>query len=141
MSGVMRVRPLVGGAAAGEIVRLEPLSFWGGFDPVTGCVCEPSHPQFGTSLSGKVAVMRTGRGSSSSSSVLAEAVRAGTAPAAVVLREIDPILATGALVARELYGRACPVVVLDPADGWDDLRNGLWVTLKAAAAEGALTLG
>ena len=46
--------------------------------------------------------MPSGRGSSSSSSVLAEAIRAGTAPAAIVLGEADPILALGAIVAREL---------------------------------------
>ena len=55
--------------------------------------------------------MPSGRGSSSSSSVLAEAIRAGTAPAAIVLGEADPILALGAIVARELYGTTIPVVV------------------------------
>lgn len=55
--------------------------------------------------------MPSGRGSSSSSSVLAEGIRAGTAPMAIVLLEPDPILALGAIVARELYGRTIPVVV------------------------------
>ena len=55
--------------------------------------------------------MPSGRGSSSSSSVLAEAIRAGTAPAAIVLGEADPILALGAIVARELFGTTIPVVV------------------------------
>jgi hypothetical protein len=51
--------------------------------------------------------------------VLAEAIRAGTAPAAIVLLEPDPIVALGAIVARELYGTAVPVVVLSeqPAGG------------------------
>jgi predicted aconitase with swiveling domain len=45
--------------------------------------------------------------------VLAEAVRAGTAPAAIVLRDPDPIVALGAIVARELYGTQVPVVVAE----------------------------
>jgi hypothetical protein len=44
--------------------------------------------------------------------VLAEAIRAGTAPAAIVLGGADPILALGAIVARELFGATIPVVVM-----------------------------
>ena len=55
-------------------------------------------------------------GSSSSASVLAEAVRAGRGPAAIVLGEPDLILAIGAAVAEELYGVRVPVVVLSPAE-------------------------
>jgi predicted aconitase with swiveling domain len=57
--------------------------------------------------------MPSGRGSSSSSSVLAEAIRCGTGPAGIVLAEPDPILVVGALVAARLYGLACPVVVAE----------------------------
>ena len=56
--------------------------------------------------------MPCGRGSSSSSTVLAEAIRLGTAPAAIVLSEPDPILVIGALVAQRLYARTCPIVVV-----------------------------
>jgi uncharacterized protein len=107
-------RVLVAGTAEGETLVLdEPLSFWGGIDPATGTLIDPRHPQRGERVAGRILVMPSGRGSSSSSSVLAEAVRAGTAPAAIVLLETDPILALGAIVARELYGTAIPVVVAD----------------------------
>lgn len=104
---------LVPGRASGAAVVLEePLSFWGGFDPVTGAVVDPSHPQAGAVLTDRVLIMPSGRGSSSSSSVLAEAIRRGTGPRAILLWHPDPILAVGAMVAAELYGRSCPVVVL-----------------------------
>jgi predicted aconitase with swiveling domain len=67
--------------------------------------------------------MPAGRGSSSSASVLAEAVRAGTAPAAIVLGEPDLILSIGSAVAEELYGKRVPVVVL-PADRIGDILDG-----------------
>jgi len=110
-------RTLVAGSAEGESLVLEdPLSFWGGVDPATGEVIDVHHPQRGENVAGRVLVMPSGRGSSSSSSVLAEAIRAGTAPAAIVLHEPDPIVALGAIVARELYGTSMPVVVAnDPA--------------------------
>ena len=117
-------RPLVAGVGAGSVLRLdEPLSFWGGVDPVTGRIIDRRHSRCGESVSGRVLVMPYGRGSSSSSSVLLEGVRLGTAPAAVVLRELDGILALGAAVARELYERSPPVVVLAAAD-WEALREG-----------------
>ena len=105
-------RTLVPGTAEGRALVLdEPLSFWGGVDPETGDITDFRHPQHGASVTGRILVMPSGRGSSSSSSVLAESIRSGTAPAAIVLGEADPILALGAIVARELYGKVTPVVV------------------------------
>ena len=94
------------------LVLDEPLSLWGGMDPTSGVLIDARHPQRGATLSGRVVVMPSARGSSSSASILAEAVRAGTAPAAIVLGEPDLILAVGAAVAEELYGVVVPVVVV-----------------------------
>lgn len=111
-------RGLVPGRARGEVLHLdEPLSLWGGADPATGDIIEPAHPQFGQNLSGRVLVVPHGRGSSSASSVLAELLRLGLGPAAIVLSQPDSILAIGSLVARELYGSQCPVVVTDEEVG------------------------
>ena len=104
---------LTPGQARGMTLVLdEPISFWGGVDENTGRVTDTHHPQSGASVTGKILVLRCGRGSSSSSSVLAESLRNGVGPAAIVLAEPDPILALGALVASELYGTEIPVVVL-----------------------------
>lgn len=53
------------------------------------------------------------KGSSSGSSVLAEILRNGTGPAAIVIGAADAILATGAMVASALYGVVCPVIIVD----------------------------
>ena len=97
------------------LVLDEPLSLWGGLDPATGEIIDVHHPQRGARVTRRVLVMPAGRGSSSSASVLAEAARAGTAPAAIVLREPDLILAIGAAVAEELYDVRIPVLVVDEA--------------------------
>ena len=94
---------LVAGEARGPILATAPLSFWGGYDPEAGRVIDRSHPALGAAFAGRILVMPSGRGSSSSSTVLAEAIRLGTAPAAIVLSEPDPILVIGALVAHRLY--------------------------------------
>ena len=72
--------------------------------------------------------MPAGRGSSSASSILLEAVRLGTAPAAIITAEPDPILALGAAVARELYNTAPPILVLSPID-YAQIRDGQTVTI------------
>ncbi|MSP49649.1 MAG: DUF126 domain-containing protein [Alphaproteobacteria bacterium] len=97
---------LVAGHGAGPILRIDhPISFWGGVDPKTARISDPRHPRHGERLTGRVVAIAELRGSSSSSAVLLELIHAGIAPAAILLRETDAILALGALVAREMgYG-------------------------------------
>lgn len=131
-------RTLVAGDAEGAVVVLgEPLSFWGGMDPATGRVTDRRHLQVGADLRERILVMPAGRGSSSSSSVLAEAIRAGTAPAGIILREVDGIVALGALVAAELYGRHHPVVVVA-----DEAYHGLHsaTMIRIEALDGGATI-
>lgn len=103
---------LVDGVAQATVLKLDgPLSLWGGVDPDSGLIVDTRHPQRGESIADKILVMPHGRGSSSSSYVLAEILRLGCGPAGIVLEEPDSILVTGALVARELYGVECPILV------------------------------
>jgi predicted aconitase with swiveling domain len=130
MTATLRGTVLAPGTASAEAVVLdEPLSLWGGLDPASGEVIEPRHPQRGISLAGRVVVMAEARGSSSSSSVLAEAARAGVAPAAVLLAAPDLILAVGAAVADELYRVQIPIAVLVDSE-LAELRTGDRVTVS-----------
>ena len=120
---------LVEARASGPALVLdEPLSFWGGLDPRTGAIVDATHPQRGVIVGGRMLVMPSGRGSSSSATVLAEAIRLGTGPVGIVLGEPDHIIAVGALVASELYGTTIPVFVAS-ADGYAAIRDGDQVSL------------
>ena len=110
------------------LVLTDGLSRWGGMDPATGELIDVHHPQRGANMAGRVVVMPNARGSSSSASVLAEAVRAGTAPVAILLGQPDLILAIGSAVADELYGTRVPVLVLS-ADELDGIRDGAEVRI------------
>ena len=122
---------LVEGSATGRALVLdEPLSLWGGLDPVTGRIVEAGHPQVGDVVTGRILVLPSGRGSSSSATVLAEAIRAGTAPAGIVLAEPDGIIAIGALAAAELYDIRIPVVVASP-EAYRAVRDGDEVSVLA----------
>ena len=128
------IEVLVAGEATGTVIRLEePLSFWGGLDPTTGIIIDQRHPQLGENLSGRILVMQYGRGSSSSTGVLAEAIRLGTAPVAIVLAEADMIVMLGSLVANELYGATCPVVVVG-GETFDSFVTGMAVSILSGGA-------
>lgn len=129
---------LVAGHAQGPVLYLdEPLSFWGGVDITSGTIIDSHHPQAGQSVTGKVLVLPHARGSSSTSSVIAEMIRARTAQAAVVLRSRDPVIVLGAVVARELYGWVLPVVVVD-ADRYERLATS---TFAEVLPEGVREIG
>jgi predicted aconitase with swiveling domain len=107
-------RVLVAGAAAGQVAASrQELSFWGGVDPVTGTVIDRRHPLCGESIAQRVVVLPKGKGSSTGSYVLVDAWVGGTGPAAILLNQVDEIIALGAVVLEEFYGVSVPVFVLD----------------------------
>ncbi len=69
------------------------------------------------------------RGSSTTTAILLEAVRVGTAPAAIVTSQIDAFLALASIVADELYGKPIPIVALEPGD-FATLRTGQRIELR-----------
>jgi uncharacterized protein len=125
-------------ATAPVLVLEEPLSFWGGVDAVSGAIIDTHHPQVGQSVAGRILMLHSGRGSSSSSSVLAETIRNRVGPAAILLVSSDPILALGCLVAEELYGVHVPVVVLDEA-AWRVCAAAVTLTVEATDGRATVT--
>lgn len=110
---MIKATVLNAGVAQGPVqVLTEPLSFWGAFDPRTGRIIDTHHPQCGTVLKGKILLMRESRGSGTAPGAIAEAIRRGTAPAAIILIAPDINLAVGAAVATRLYGKPCPVLAV-----------------------------
>ena len=105
------------GKAEGKaLVTNQSMCFWGGLDPKTGIVIETGHPLEGQDVTDKVLVFPRGHGSSSSSGVLLEAVRCNHAPAAIVNIFCEPIIATGSIVAKVLYGKSVPIAVISEED-------------------------
>ncbi len=121
---------LVAGAAAGRVLASrEPLSFWGGYDAATGEIIDRRHPLSGCVAAGSILALPATRGSSTSTAVLLESLRRGTAPAAVIARGPDTFMTLASIVAEELYGKALPVASLSE-DDFCRLRSGQWATLE-----------
>ena len=98
------------------LVSREPLSFWGGYDWQTGEIIDRRHELSGANASGKILAVPFTRGSSTTTAVLLEAIRAGTAPAAILTTDVDFFFALASVVADELYSSPLPLIALQEND-------------------------
>jgi predicted aconitase with swiveling domain len=104
-------------AVTGSRIELSaPLSFWGGYDPQTGTITDPAHPQFGEVLTGRIVVLERTSGSTSAPGALLESLRLGTGPAGFELSEPDAVVIVATELARSLYGIDVPVTIVRPVD-------------------------
>jgi hypothetical protein len=137
MDKVIHGQVVIRGSARGEaLVSREPLSFWGGYDWKTGEIIDRRHPLSGANAAGRILVVPFTRGSSTTTAVLLEAIRAGTAPAAILTTEADFFFALASIVADELYAKPIPLIALS-ADDFNSLRTGDHLSLSD---DGAITL-
>jgi len=131
---VIRGRAVVAGAAEGEaLVTGEALSFWGGYDFRTGEIIDKHHPLAGVRAAGRILAVPFSKGSSTTTAVLLEAVRAGTAPAAIVTTGVDAFFALASIVADVMYGKPFPVIALDAGD-FASLTTGERLTIELSGA-------
>ena len=114
---VVAGRVLAAGEGEGPLLRLEqPISLWGGVDPVSGTIADPRHANFGASISGTVLAISSVVGSSSSSAIMLELLRGHTAPAAILLGQADAILSLGVIVGQELGYAGIPILEVPVAE-------------------------
>ena len=121
---VIKGKTVVPGEASGEVLASnEPLSFWGGYDQKTGEVIDRRHPLSGKIGAGRVLVVPFTRGSSTTTAILLESVRAGVGPAAIVTDRADRFLTLASSVADEMYERPIPIVAVD-RESFATIRSG-----------------
>jgi len=88
-----------GFAEAEAIVSTEPIGFYGGIDSKTGIVIEKGHPLEGKKVTGKILVFPCGKGSTVGSYVIYGLAKNGVAPAGIINKETETIVATGVILA------------------------------------------
>jgi len=94
-------RKIYQGKVTGEaLVTSMGISFFGGVDPDTGIVVEKGHELEGQSISGKILVFPTGKGSTVGSYTLYRLKSNGLAPIAVLNRECEAITAVGCILSE-----------------------------------------
>jgi phosphomecalonate degydratase small subunit len=97
----LKGRIIYKGKAEGEaLVTNQPISFYGGVDPSTGTIIEKGHELQGQSVKDKILVFPTGKGSTVGSYTLYRMKKNGTAPAGMINRECETVVAVGVIISE-----------------------------------------
>ncbi|MFH1234494.1 MAG: DUF126 domain-containing protein [Candidatus Diapherotrites archaeon] len=97
----LKGRTIYAGKAEGEaLVSKDPLSFYGGVNLEKGIVVEKGHCLEGKNIAGKILVFPNGKGSTVGSYAIYRLKKAGKAPAAIVNKECETIVAVGAIISE-----------------------------------------
>jgi len=96
----MKGRSISSGKAKGQaLVSREPIGFYGGVDVKTGIVIEQGHELQGELIKDRILVFPRGKGSTVGSYVIYGLAKNGVGPRAIINRETETIVATGAILA------------------------------------------
>ena len=116
-------RKISPGTASGEaMVTSQSLSFYGGVDPETGVVVEKDHELEGQSITGKVLIFPSGKGSTVGSYVLYQMAKNGKGPKGLILGECEAIVAVGCIIGE--------IPCIDQID-IQQIQNGMQLVLDA----------
>ena len=130
MERVIQGEIIISGISSGvALASTEPLSFWGGYDQTTGEIIDRRHPLSGEIGANRVLVLPYTRGSSTSTAILLESVRAGVAPAALLTDRADVFLALASVVADEMYDGSFPMVALS-RDDFESIKTGDAISIE-----------
>ena len=89
------------GIGEGEaLATAQPISFYGGVDPNTGEIIEKGHELQGKNVKGKILVFPNGKGSTVGSYTLYRMKKNGMAPAGIINKECETIVAVGAIISE-----------------------------------------
>ena len=115
--------------SAPALITKERVSLLGNADPETGLFLNPRSELKGDSFAGKALVFTSGKGSSLWSSLLSNARRFGTSPAAIINLELDTFVVFGCVV--------CDIPMLQIADNniFNEVKNGDLITFDVVSKE------
>jgi len=127
----MKGRTINPGKASGKaLVSTEPIGFYGGVDLNTGIVIEKDHPLEGQNVKDTILVFPCGKGSTVGSYIIYGLKKNNVAPAGIINKETETIVATGVILAD--------IPTIDHID-IDTIKTGDIITMDAEKATVELT--
>jgi len=97
----LKGRTISKGIAEGEaLTTTQPISFYGGVDPNTSEIIEKGHELQGKKVKDKILVFPNGKGSTVGSYTLYRMKKNGTAPAGIINKECETVVAVGAIISE-----------------------------------------
>jgi len=96
----LKGRVISKGVAEGEaLTTSQPISFYGGVDPNTSKIIEKGHELQGKEVKGRILVFPNGKGSTVGSYTLYRMKKNGIAPAGIINRECETVVAVGVIIS------------------------------------------
>ncbi len=96
----LKGRIIKAGRAEGKALKSDtPISFFGCINPETGIITEKGHELQGNSVKDRILIFPYGKGSTVGSYALYRLKKNNCAPAAIINRDCEPIVAVGAIIS------------------------------------------
>ncbi len=89
-----------GVAEGNALVTNQPISFYGGVDPDSGMIVEKGHELEGKEIKEKILIFPNGKGSTVGSYTLYRLKKNGLAPAGMINKECETVVAVGAIISE-----------------------------------------
>jgi len=123
----MTLKIIVKGKAKGKIMKTNiPINFLGAVDKKTGIIRDDKHDMFQKSLKDSILVFPHGIGSSVGAYTIYSLKCNGSAPAAMICKKADLLVASGCAIAN------IPLIIA-PQDYYDSLKDGEEITVDTDA--------
>ncbi len=140
---ILKGRTYVSGKARGKaLVSRMPVNFTASFSSPINLlpgrrseIRDRHHDLFGKRIKDRVLVFPAAIGSTFTGMVLLDRMYEAVAPCALVVRNADPLLVSGSILANVWYNKGVPVVEYKAADLFDKIRTGDRVEVNGDTGE------
>jgi uncharacterized protein len=140
---ILKGKPVVKGRASGPaLITKMPMNFTASFTkpknlmPFWRSVVQDNrHDLFNKNIKGSVFVYPATIGSTYTGMILLELMNQGSGPAAIIVQNVDPLMAAGTILADVWFGKGIPVIEYPSEDIFDTIRTGAMVEVNGDTGE------
>ncbi|MGO9145620.1 MAG: aconitase X swivel domain-containing protein [Desulfomonilia bacterium] len=140
---VLKGNPVIKGRASGPaLVTKMPMNFTASFTKPKNLipawrslVQDSNHDLFNKNIKKTVFIYPATIGSTYTGMVLLELMYRGTAPAAIIVQNADPLLAAGSILADVWFAKGIPIVEYPDEDIFDKIKTGAQVEVNGDTGE------
>ncbi len=140
---ILKGKPIVKGRASGTaLITKIPMNFTASFTKPKNLmpfwrslVQDNKHDLFNKNIKGSVFVYPATIGSTYTGMILLELMNQGAGPAAIIVQNVDPLMAAGPILADVWFGKGIPVIEYPSEDIFDIIKTGALVEVNGDTGE------
>jgi uncharacterized protein len=140
---ILKGKPVVKGRASGPaLITKMPMNFTASFTKPKNLmpfwrslVQDNRHDLFNKNIKGSVFVYPATIGSTYTGMILLELMNQGAGPAAIIVQNVDPLMAAGPILADVWFGKGIPVIEYPSEDIFDTIRTGAMIEVNGDTGE------